>query len=261
MPPTTEDQNVDDVAQGLFEIDGTTGGYAAVGRYPTTVTTRPTDERGLVYFDGSYFAFDDDLNKIHRWEVTTFSTQPGGFTSPSHDMGLASEKILERIEIVCEPLPASNTIQVGFSLDGATWVDATIATGTSTVGGVLQISTDSSTKKFRSLQIRAQLTPSGGKTPVLKAVNVYSRVNRRVKVWDLLLDVTDDHAPAGYNGAQLISNITGLAENTVLDFVDKYQTYDLEDGGNQFDVVLDAAAIVLTQVAEGVIAVRLTEVI
>ncbi len=261
MPPTTEDQDDDDVAQGIFEIDGTTGGYAAVARYPTTVTTRPTDERGLVFYDGQYFAFDDDLDKIHTWDVTLPSPQTGEFVSPSHDMGLASEKILERLEVVCEPLPADTSIKVGYSLDGATWVDTTIVSSTGSAGGFIQISTDSSTKKFRSLQVRGQLLPSGGVGPVLKAVNAYSRVNRRVRVWNLLLDVTDDAAPAGYNGAQLISNIVGIGDNVVIDFVDKYRNHNPEDAGTQYDAVLDSGQVLLSQEGEGVIAVTITEVI
>ncbi len=261
MPPTSEDQDEDDVAQGIFEIDGISGGYAAVGRYPTSVVTRPTDERNLVFHDNRYFTFDDDLNKIHIWNVNAFTNQVGEAVSPSHDMGLSSEKILERIEIVCEPLPANCDIIVGFSLDGATWVDAVIVTTDNDVGGVLQISTDSSTKKYRSLQVRVKLTPASNVTPVLKALNVYSRVNRKVRVWQLLLDASDDAAPAGFNGAKLISNLTGIADNTVIDFVDRYQTHNDNDGGNQFDVVLDSAQLLLSQAGEGLIAVTLTEVI
>ncbi len=262
IPPTSEDQDHDDVAQGIFEIDGVTGGYAAVARYPTTVTTRPTDERGLVFYDGRYFAFDDDLNKVHTWDVTAPSPQTGEYVSASHDFGLSSEKILERIEIVCEPLPNNGTgINVGYSLDGATWVDAEIVGTTGDVGGVLQISTDSSTKKFRSIQIRGQLVPSAGVGPVLKAVNVYARVNRKIKVWDLLLDVSDDAAPAGYNGAQLISNIVGLADNTVVDFVDKYRSHNPEDAGTTYDAVIDSGQVILSEQGEGFIHVRVTEVI
>jgi hypothetical protein len=176
-------------------------------------------------------------------------------------MGLSSEKILERIEIVCEPLPASTVITVGYSLDGATWVDASIASTTGDIGGVLQISTDSATKKYRSLRVRAQLTPNSNNSPELKAVNVYSRVNRKVRIWELLLDVTDDAAPAGYNGAQLIANIVGLADNTVIAFIDRYRSHNEEDGGTEYDAVLDSGNVVLSQPGEGILAVRITEVL
>lgn len=261
MPPTSEDQDEDDVAQGLFEVDGVTGGYAAVGRYPTTVTTRPTAERGLLYHDGYYFAFDDDLDKVHLWNVQEFTNQIGEAVSPAHDMGLASEKILERIEIVCEPLPANTDITIGYSIDGATWVDASIASTTNDIGGVLQLSTDSATIKYRSLRVRVQLTPNSGNSPELKAINVYSRVNRKIKVWDLMLDVTDDAAPAGYNGAQLVANIVGLADNTVIPFIDRYRSHNPQDPGTEYDAVIDAGSIVLSQPGEGFIALRVTEVI
>jgi hypothetical protein len=261
IPPTSEDQDEDDVAQGLFEVDGVSGGYAAVARYPTTVTTRPTGERGLLYHDGYYFAFDDDLDKVHLFNVQAYTDQVGEAVSPAHDMGLASEKVLERIEIVCEPLPASTSITIGYSIDGAAWVDASIASTTNDTGGVLQISTDSSTIKYRSLRVRVQLTPNSGNSPELKAINVYSRVNRRVRTWNLLLDASDDAAPSGYTGAQMEANILALNENTVLPFIDRYRSHDSESGGTEYDVVLDSAQLVNSQPGEGIIAVTLTEVV
>jgi hypothetical protein len=180
--------------------------------------------------------------------------------SPTHDFNLSGKKILESLEVSCEPLPAGCSIDLAYSLDGAAFVSATIATGTGTTGGKLTISTDSSTKTFRNLQLKVTLNGASNLTPTLKSIDAYARVNRRVNVWDLLLDCTDDAAPQGYSGAQLIDNITALAENTVYDFVDNYDTHTL-DGGTTYDVVLDSADVILSQQGEGFIQVRLAEVI
>lgn len=178
VPPTDENQDEDDVAGGLFVVDATTGGYAAVARYPTDLTSRTNVEFDLVYFEGLYFMVDDDAQKVIMYDTRTPSGQAGWAVSPTHDFNLSGKKILESLEVSCEPLPAGCSIDLAYSLDGAAFVSATIATGTGTTGGKLTISTDSSTKTFRNLQLKVTLNGASNLTPTLKSIDAYASGGR-----------------------------------------------------------------------------------
>lgn len=265
LPPTYEDEDYDAVAQGIFEVDGLTGGFAAVGLYPSTVLSRVQTQWGLEYFGGKYFTVSDDDDVIYYWNTQLADNDNAGFiVSPSHDFNVVEEKILERIELFSEPLVSGAAgIQIRYSIDGGvTWVDT--EQGISGVGDdfdSIQISTDSSTVKFRDIRIRVQFISGGTAKSWLKNVDVYARVVQKIRVWDLLLDCTDDAAPQGYNGAKLIDNIKGISENTVIKLVDKYQSHNQEESGDEYDVTIDDFNVLLSQQGEGIIAIRLIEVV
>lgn len=259
LPPTTEDADKDDVAGGIFEISSLTGGIAAVGLVPTSITAQPTGVgAGLVYLDGEYFLYDPTATKVVKWDTSVVSTATGYAISAQHDFNIASEKILESIEVSTEPIVGSEKVTIYYSIDGAAWVGQDVVT--TGAGGSWSISTDASTKTFRELRIKVELTSSSFVTPVVKSVDVFARVNQRIKTWNLLLDCTDLSAGPGYTGALLMDNLKGLTPNTVIDFVDKYQSHNENENGDQYDVVVDSVQIQATQPGEGYALVRLIEV-
>ncbi len=258
LPGTWEDESPTDVRMSLFEIDQVSGGMAMTGSDGGHLGANE-QATSLVYFDGKYFA--SLATKCIYWQHDT--TEDGEFgwaVSPANDYGLAGEKILEKIELICSPLPAASNLQVGYSLDGGAWTDATIVTTTNAVGGALQISTDSATKTFRSLQVRVKITPWGTAAPVVKSVDVYARVNRRLRVWDLILDLADD-TRGGHGGAKLLTKLAAIGENTVVAFVDRYLSHNDTDGGTSLDVIVDSLAFTLDRPGEGQAHVRLVEVL
>ena len=242
----------------LFEVDLITGGMACVAGDEGLLssTAAPTS---LVYYKGHYYGANED--KIIRWRIKSVTNEQAFAVSPWNDFAIGNEKILEAIEIQCDPLPASTSITVGYKTDNGSWTDLTTLDTDGSTGTKISVSTDSSTVTFRNLQVRVKLDSSGSQGPVLRSVDVYARSNRRMRIWDLLLDASDDAAPQGYNGAKIIDNIVAIGENTVVDFIDNYQTHNAEAAQEQIDVVLDSAVLDLTQPGEGTIQVRLLEVI
>lgn len=257
LPATNEANDTDDVRMNLFEVDQVTGGFAATGGDDGTLATT-SQPISCVYFQGAYYLSTNSA--LIRWNVQTRSVAETGIAeSPANTFGLTGEKILESITVICDPLPSGSSIDVGYSIDGAAWVDATAVSVAGSSEGTLTISTDTSTKQFNSLEVRVKLNGSGSSAPTVRAVDVYASVNRRVKVWDLMLDCTDDAAPQGYNGAQIIRNIMDISENTVIDFVDNYLTHDHTYNGDQYDVKMDGASLTVTQPGEGIVSLRLIE--
>ena len=253
LPATWEDDDSDDVRLNLFELDQITGGFAAVGGDDAllSATEQPLS---LVYFEGAYYV--STPSTVIRWNTDSVSGETGIAVSPANDFGISGEKILDTIEVVFDPLPASASVTVGYQLDDGTWTDVLVSDTDGATGGTIEVSTDSSTAQFRSLKMRVKLV---GDARVL-SVDAYARVNRRIKVWDLLLDASDDAAPQGWDGAKIIDNITGLADNTVVEFVDNYQSHRVETPVSR-DVIVDTATVDLSQPGEGTISVRLIEVL
>jgi len=258
LPGTWEDESPTDVRMSLFEVDQISGGIAMTGSDGGHLGANE-QATSLVYFNGRYFA--SLATKCIYWDHDTVDdAEVGWAVSPANDFGLAGEKILEKIEVVCDPLPASSDITIGYSLDGGAWTDTSVVSATNAIGGALQISTDSTTKTFRSLKVRIKITPAGGVAPVVKAVDSYVRVNRRLRVWDLILDLADD-TRGGHGGAKLVSKLAAIGENTVVAFVDRYLSHDATDGGTSLDVIVDSLNFVLDRPGEGQAHIRLVEVL
>lgn len=260
LPPTTEAESADGVAQGLFEIDSVTGGYAAVARAPVDVAASE-HHRGLAYFDGKYFEWESNQDHVIIYDSSAYTDQQGIAVSPIFDFGLADEKILESIEISCDALTSdSQSITIGYSLDGADWVDHELAGDSGDTGGTQIVSAVGSTKTFRNMQIRAKLDSDGsGASPVLKSVDVFARVNKHLRVWDLLVDASDDAAPAGWNGAKVMENLLGIEDNTVISFIDRYRSHNKNTAGDAYDAVVDSSQYAISQDGEGIVAMRLIE--
>ena len=243
-------------ALSLFEVDAVKGSFGQSGR-PAAALAAEQVPLDVVYWNGLYVAAYKDVATGTTfgqtvWDTSTYSATSGIAISPEHDFDISSEKILHAIEIITEPLPANTSVIVSYSLDGAAWVATTTFDTDGSTGGTVNISSSSSTKVFRSLRLKVQLDGTSSATPVLKSVNVRASLDQRVNVWALLVDCTDETAPRGYDGAALIANLVGIADNTVIAFVDGYRNRGLASASNfTYNVVIDGLSVVLSQPGEG----------
>jgi hypothetical protein len=243
-------------ALSLFEVDAVRGSFGQSGR-PLAALAAEQVPLDVVYWNGLYVTAYKDLATgavfgQTVWDTSTYSTVSGVAISPEHDFDITTEKILHSIEIITEPLPASTTVTISYSLDGGSWTAITAFDTDNSVGGIVNISSSSATKSFRSMRLKVQLDGTSSATPVLKAVNVRASLDTRVNVWSLLLDCTDESSPRGYDGATLISNLTGIADNTVIAFVDGYANRgQLAADNSTYNVVIDGLSIQLTNPGEG----------
>jgi hypothetical protein len=247
----------------LFEVDAISGGFGVVGLGATLSLGEHFEPTSLVFHEGKYFASirDKATGNTHRvmfWDTMEYNTS--GYTiSPAHDFGLASTKVLQSIEVVCEPLPTNASIQLAYSLDGGSFTSLSAYTTDSGTGESVVISTDAAPKTFRSMRVKLTLNGDADETPIVKAVNVRASSNETYKVWQLLVDCTDEGSPRGYSGEDLIDNLVGLNNDTVVAFKDGY-TVRRPGEYDEHDVIVQNVILNLTKPGEGLARVTLREV-
>ncbi len=250
---------------GLWEVDAVSGGFALLG-FDEDGDAASADVRSLVVFNDQIF-FSRQKNASTRRVNRAYSSgysQNSEAISPWHDFDLADEKILASLVLSTEALPADWTVAVSYAIDGSASFTAGISyTTTNGKGTKVAISTDSSTKKFRTLSIKISFTYTGGgvpsSAPVLLGVDVLAMIAKPTKVWRILLDLSDDKSGGGHSGARKITNIqAAAATESVIDFKDGYTKRD-PGSFESNDVVIDSYSIVLSHPGEGVGAVVLKE--
>jgi len=246
----------------FFELDQVTGGFGGMGEAKSG-----NQVTSMVFYKGKYFYTQGST--IYSLEIggTALINESAIAISPANDFGLAGEKILEFMEVHTDPQVANGTIEVTFSRDGEGFSVGRPYLGNGmTVGDTgeaLPISDSTTTYPFRSLQIKVKIK-TGASLPVwsvVRSVDVYARVNRHLRVWDLLLDASDDAAPQGYSGQQIIENLTGIADNTIIELADRYDTHGHPVAGTAYSVAVDHLEVHLTQRGEGTIQLRLIETV
>ncbi len=253
----------DDSIMELYWLDVVSGAYACVGRHQAPAGTL------AVMWDVASILSEDvfigsDIGHIRRFDFTEYSATPGQLETTVHDFNLADPKQLIDIELVCEPLPANASIQVEYQVDeDGTWTSAGTYNTLNGTGTTFSIADSGTPVSFRVLRLRFTLTRgSTTTTPVLLNVTVSATVVASVRVWELLLDVSDEDGQAqnrSWNGEKLIDQIMSSANNeTVLAFKDGYQSRDPNDF-DSYDVVIDSAAVLLDRPGEGIVAVTMRE--
>ena len=249
----------------LFEVDAISGGFGALGEGNLGLSGH-YECVSLVFFKGKYLAAMRQVSggtnpRVTTWNTEDYNNNQAFVVSPQMDFGIAATKVLQSIELVTEPLPTgSPSVIVSYKLDGGSWTSVGTYGTDGGTGQKVVISTDSTLKSFRSMQIRIGLNNTDALTSIVKAVNVRATVNERFRVWTLMLDATDETSPRGLNGAALISNLTSLGQDTVVEFSDGYQNRN-RGVFNSHDVVVENVVPLLTQPGEGRIQVTLREVV
>lgn len=247
----------------LWVLDSVSGGFACVGEssYDTNVHCLVAQGRDVFVSLPS-----DDL--VLRWTRDGYATD-GYAVTPWHDMGLSDEKILSSVVLSVEAMPADWEVIVSYAVNGSTsFTTAGTYSTTSGTGTKYTISTDTTTKKFRTLRIKIAFNYTGSDDPPTTApkvhgVEVRAQVVQPVPVWNLLLDLSDDHSNAAqsHSGARKFVNIKAAGDaKDVIAFKDGYP--DRRPGQyTEYDVVVDAYRLILDKPGEGVAAVSLREVV
>jgi hypothetical protein len=136
-------------------------------------------------------AFATTSTKINRWILDT-DTPAGSWawTSAAHDFGYPQdEKVLLGFHVVADPSIAAGTIDLDYQIDeDGTWVDSGTDTAAGSKHTYMQISSASSTIKFRTLRFR--MNGSSG----ARCFSAYARVyiNSKQEVWRLNLDLRNE---------------------------------------------------------------------
>lgn len=251
----------------IYALDTVSGGYAQIAG----VTDPNGAEAGSPFRlrKSLFFTRDADAATGGVWRVHDAKYASAGHAiTPWHDMGLSDEKILSSVILSCEALPADWTVTISYAVNGSSSFTSAGAYSTATGTGTrYQVSTDSTTKKFRTLRIKVEFTYTGGGTPttrpVVHGVEVRAQVAKPVPVWNLLLDLSDDESGGSQSlsGDAKFTNLkTASDAEKVVDFKDGYP-YSDHKTYVAYDVIVDAYHMVLDRPGEGIAAVSLRQVV
>ena len=252
----------------LWVADAVGGGYANIS-YPDSDMAGFNVVRSLqVFRDEVFYSAVDSAGtdgRIFRAVEGKFMVNSEAI-SPWHNFGLADEKMLASIALSVEALPADWTVELQYNIDGGTaaWTSPLSYTTTGGKGTKIAISTDTTTIKFHTLSIKVKMTYTVGGTPttapVILGVDVYAQVVRLQKVYNLLLDLSDDKSGPNSGARKRLNIIAAADTEDVLDFKDGY-TSSTPGVFDTLDVVIDSFQIQMSTPGEGVAAVVLKEVV
>ena len=245
----------------LFTIDLLTG---AIFGGPEFSAVR--DPNSVVDFLGRTFVSENKGSTSTQTYRTagTYSTS-GELITAIHDFDIGEEKTLMSIRLSTEPLPANTAVQVYYQDDqDGTWTSAGTYDTDSGTGTTFKISTDSSSVKFKNLQLKIKLTTSDATaTPVVRSVQVRCTPTEYVREWDMLLDISDEDAQAqgrAFTGSQLIDYIKAEATNeNIIQFDNGYETPSA-GSYDEHDVMIREYNINLTSAGQGVANIKVREV-
>ena len=245
----------------LFTIDLLTG--AIFGGPEFSAVRNPNS---VVDFLGRTFVSENKGSTSTQTYRTagTYSTS-GELITAIHDFDIGEEKTLMSIRLSTEPLPANTAVQVYYQDDqDGTWTSAGTYDTDSGTGTTFKISTDSSSVKFKNLQLKIKLTTSDATaTPVVRSVQVRCTPTEYVREWDMLLDISDEDAQAqgrAFTGSQLIDYIKAEATNeNIIQFDNGYETPSA-GSYDEHDVMIREYNINLTSAGQGVANIKVREV-
>jgi len=265
----TSQLTASDARHGLFQVDSVTGGYGLLainedGNAKAEAVRSVVAHKGEIFWSVTEGAATKRTQRARADQYTKVST----VISPWHDFDLVGDKNLNTMELKVQALPADWTVTVDYAADGATaWTNAISYTTTGGKGTSIVVSTDSTTVVFGTLRLRVGLTYTGGgiptSAPVVLGVEVWAQLVRKVRVHQLLLNLSDDHG-AGKQSKSGSSKIdlfqATVLKNVAVDFQDGY-TSPRTGEKDTYDVTVDAYNLVLSAPGEGVGAVTLREVV
>ena len=253
----------------LFTVDLISGAVAASTVFNVTDNVAITS---LATMNGMAFVSKGSgagSKRVYR-QRRDIRVDNGGLTShlitSVNDFGLKEEKILLSVRVECEPLNASHEYALDYQInqDGF-WTAIGSDTANSSTGTTFVVSTDSTTVKFRNLQLRIRLDNNSVLADQLKILGVetFATVAEGVLEFPMTLELYDDTSEAGgesSTGAAKIANIvTAGATGNVMQLDDGYG--DQESGVfNAHDVTLVTYDLALTGPGEGIARVLLREV-
>ncbi len=260
--PDNEDDQVT-----IIKSSQVTGGVASGTVHDPGSILRNGVNPSLVWFDGELFWVDDisAAPRIVRFLKDEVTDGTGIMETSVFDFGITDDKVLLSLKLVTEPLPNATTVVVKYQLDqDGTWISAGTHDADSETEIEFVISNSTTTRTFRNLQLRLELTGTANLTPVVSSLRVFATVVKGLRFWNLILDCSDEMGALqdrAWDGEKLIDNIETAGDSgDVVAFKDGYHSRRPNDF-NSHDVVVDDYDIVMDRPGEGAAHVRLREVI
>jgi len=200
---------------GIYQIADTAG------------TNSATVQEAVTFGQSIFLSNLSDALKVERANRLLYSTRTATLDSGRFDFGYQGiSKALLSVTVVTDPLPALTSVNLSYSLDGASFVAVTGAHDTDdATSKTWTISTSSSSVVGEDFELRLTLaSTSSAATPTVRAVTARAIGVERQRVWRLETDsvtfiggvegaaprsadaLSDLAAIATYNGVVALSN-------------------------------------------------------
>ncbi len=258
--------NTDDEVT-IIKSSQVTGGVAAGTVHDPGVILRNGVNPSLTWFNGELFMVDDisGAPRIVRFLKDAVTDGTGVMETSVMDFDITDDKVLLSIKLVTEPMPNSTTVVVKYQLDqDGTWITAGTHEADNATELEFVISNSTTTRTFRNLQLRLELTGTANLTPTVSSLRVFATVAKGIRFWNLILDCSDEMGALqgrAWNGDKLIDNVETAGDSgDVVAFKDGYHSMKPNDF-NAHDVIVDDYDIVMDRAGEGLAHVRLREVV
>ena len=253
----------------LWQIDAISGGMACVAYDEVGDAAAEDVGHPIVYGEDVFWSTLRALgtDRVMRARTDRYMINSSAI-SPEHDFDLVGNKFLSSMALSCQPLIADWTLYVDYQINGnGTWTNAITYTTDGGTGTTAIVTTDTSTIEFKSLQMRIRFSYTGSgvpsTAPVVLGVEARAVVADKVKVINLLLDLSTSQSGGSQSrgGASKVDLIQAtLAKKTAIDFKDGYTHRDSGEY-DQYDVFVDSSKMVLSSPGEGVVSLKLREVV
>lgn len=267
---------------GVVVADVISGGMAVVGwtrealwsaddQSPTSIGVLPIPPSSMTGLPVVMIGDDDGLTPPRIAGVLSGAPFYGVAVSPWYDFGLNTEKVLAAIRINYSPwvtpLMADTVIVIDVQVnqdDDTDWIEdvVTIIADDTETYYVVSASGGGNSIEFEAIRFRVRVEYQSGvnrsSQPIIRNIELYAQALSSVRVWDLILDLSDDKGNDNVTGTTKITNLLA-SSGEVVAFVDGYRN---RDGGSTetASVIIDAVDINLDRPGEGFGRVVLREV-
>lgn len=200
----------------------TNGGFSYIGLNAAGIAG---EQAVLVGFDLFYAGMTDSGEKCERWELDSYATT-GSLDSGRYDMGYPGvDKILTKVTVTAEPLPADVTVQLAYSVEGGSFT--THADTWSTDGETSHTFTISSTSASvvgRDFELRIILNSTDStKTPTIRSITAEAVSAEKRLQWQLELDA-GSYESGERATSSVLSDLDTIAGTTdIVTFSDPWQ--------------------------------------
>ena len=245
------------------------GGVVTFGRYRFASIYKPTAPTGTTYQIVRY-ASDEEDDRATGMNTTNYPDSLFYLEHPHWDYDFPMEvKKLRGVYVTFKPLISGQQIQIKYSIDSATFVDAgtitSATTGNATGRVFLEVSTPSSQVEFYNVSFRVYVTSNTAVvTPIVYSVALESSLKRKRKQWRLTIRVKDEldrtRVTTGkLKGSTIRDRLLTIVDTAeVVTFLDGYR-YGIDNTYTTHSVTIDEATDVIVEPGEGSMELLITE--
>ena len=207
--------------------------------------------RDAITFGQSIFTSNSTDFKAERAISTSYTTTAGTIDLGRSDLGYAGvEKILLDVTVVCDPLPAGNTVDLSYSVEGGTVtaVSGQLAT-TGATTNTWTVSSDTGNVTGKDFELRLTVdSDAASETPTIRSVTARAAAAAKQRTWYLETDAGTSDAGSGgdsVRAADVLTDIDTIAQYAgVCLFTNPWGAREEWDSAETHQVIVEKVGLV-----------------